>query len=105
MVSYSILSDHLQVDLLTKVKPLNRIHFTTINKKVLQMILVLLVGSDTYAKGSLMWEETVVHVGNPCVRGHSSNNAQVLADSEVGGCAYVYLACPINIQFEGIADQ
>lgn len=49
---------------------LNVIYFTTItgNKKVLQLILLFLIGMNLSVRGSLAWEEVEVPGGNPCVQ-------------------------------------
>ena len=49
-------------------KKLNFIYFTTINKQVLQLILISLVGTDVNTRGSLVWEEAGVPGENPRVQ-------------------------------------
>jgi len=49
------------------VKSLNFIYFTTINKKVIQLILIMLVGTDVCVPVVFVWEETGVPGGNPPV--------------------------------------
>lgn len=40
---------------------MNFIHFTTIEKQVLHLILISFVGTDVSARGLLMWEEAGNH--------------------------------------------
>lgn len=47
---------------------LNLTYFTTINKEILQLILMLFISSDISVKRQLMWEETRVPGENPRVR-------------------------------------
>ena len=44
---------------------LNFIYFTTITKQVIQIILIMLVGTDVYVPVVFEWEETGVSGGNP----------------------------------------
>ena len=47
--------------------PLNVIYFTTITKQVIQLILIMLVGTDVCVRMVFVWEETGVPRGNPPV--------------------------------------
>ena len=51
----------------TGLKSLKFIYFTTITKQVLQLILIMLVGTDVCFWVVLVWEETGVPGGNPPV--------------------------------------
>jgi len=44
-------------------------YFTTITKQVLQLILIMLVGTDVCVQTVFMWEETGLPGGNPPVCG------------------------------------
>ena len=46
---------------------LNFIYFTTITKQAIQLILIMLVGTDVCVRMFLVWEETGVPGGNPPV--------------------------------------
>jgi len=46
---------------------LNFIYFTTITKQVIQLILIMLVGTDVCVRMVFVWEETGVPGGNPPV--------------------------------------
>ena len=46
---------------------LNFIYFTTITKQVIQLILIMLVGTDVCFRMVFVWEETGVPGGNPPV--------------------------------------
>mgnify|MGYP007091346497 CR=1 FL=1 len=52
---------------LTGFKSSNVIYFTTITKQVLQLILIMLVGTDVCVRTVFVWEETGVPGGNPPV--------------------------------------
>jgi len=43
---------------------LNSIYFTTITKQVIQLILIMLVGTDVCVPAVFVWEETGVLGGN-----------------------------------------
>ena len=49
------------------VAVLNLIYFTTITKQVIQLILIMLVGTDVCVRMVFAWEETGVPGGNPPV--------------------------------------
>ena len=49
------------------VAVLNLIYFTTITKQVIQLILIMLVGTDVCVRMVFVWEETGVPGGNPPV--------------------------------------
>ena len=46
---------------------LNFIYFTTITTPVIQLILIMLVGTDVWVRMVFVWEETGVPGGNPPV--------------------------------------
>ena len=46
---------------------LNFIDFTTITEQVIQLILIMLVGTDVCVRMAFVWEETGVPGGNPPV--------------------------------------
>jgi len=46
---------------------LNFIYFTTITEQVIQLILIMLVGTDVCVRMAFVWEETGVPGGNPPV--------------------------------------
>ena len=46
---------------------LNFIYFTTITKQVIQIILIMLVGTDVCVRMVFVWAETGVPGGNPLV--------------------------------------
>jgi len=46
---------------------LNFIYFTTITKQVIQVILIMLIGTDVCVLVVFVWEETGVLGGNPPV--------------------------------------
>jgi len=46
-------------------KSLNFIYFTTITKQVIQLVLIMLVGTDVCVRMVFVWEETGVPGGNP----------------------------------------
>jgi len=46
------------------IKILNFIYFTTITKQVIQLILIMLVGTDVCIRMVFVWEETGVPGGN-----------------------------------------
>ena len=48
-------------------KTLNFIYFTTITKQVIQLVLIMLVGTDVCVRMVFVWEETGVPGGNPPV--------------------------------------
>jgi len=48
-------------------KRLNFIYFTTITKQVIQLILIMLVGTDVCVRMVFVWEEIGVLGGNPPV--------------------------------------
>ena len=48
-------------------KSLNFIYFTTITKQVIQLVLIVLVGTDVCVRMVFVWEETGVPGGNPPV--------------------------------------
>lgn len=52
----------------TKKKPLDFIQLTTIDKLVLQLILISFVCTDVRARGPLMWEEAGLPEENPRVQ-------------------------------------
>jgi len=49
------------------LKSLIFIYFTTITKQVIQLILIMLVGTDVCVRMVFVWEETGVPGGNPPV--------------------------------------
>ena len=46
---------------------LNFIYFTTITKQVIQLILIMIVGTEVRVRMVFVWEETGVPGGNPTV--------------------------------------
>ena len=48
-------------------KSLNFIYFTTITKQVIQLVLIMLVGTDVCFRMVFVWEETGVPGVNPPV--------------------------------------
>jgi len=46
---------------------LNFIKFTTVTKQVIQLLLIMLVGTDICVRMVFMWEETGVPRGSPLV--------------------------------------
>ena len=50
-----------------RCKSLNVIYFTTITKQVIQLILIMLVGTDVCIRMVFVWEETGVPGANPPV--------------------------------------
>jgi len=49
------------------VLSLNFIYFTMITKQVIQLMLIMLVGTDVCVRMVFVWEETGVPRGNPPV--------------------------------------
>ena len=57
----------LQLTIYILIQSLISIYFTTITKKVIQLILIMLVGTDVCVRAVFVWEETGVPRGNPPV--------------------------------------
>jgi len=50
-----------------RCKSFNFIYFTTITKQVIQLILIMLVGTDVSVRMVFVWEETRVPGGNATI--------------------------------------
>ena len=66
-IFYTFFFCQLNPKLKFQLKSLNFIYFTTITKQVIQLILIMLVGTVVCVRMLFVWEETGVPGGNPPV--------------------------------------
>jgi len=63
----ALISTHGSLDYFYFLFFLNFIYFTTITKQVIQLILIMLVGTDVCVQMVFVRETTIVPAGNPPV--------------------------------------
>jgi len=63
----ALISTHGSLDYFYFLFFLNFIYFTTITKQVIQLILIMLFGTDVCVWMVFVWEETGMSGGNPPV--------------------------------------